>query len=435
MVQTAQPLPAHVPPELVRPFPYILGATTSGDPFAPIAEIHRGPDVFWAERVVNGVDGAWVPRRAEDIRAVFFDNEHFSIRGFPPFARLLGESWYLVPVELDPPEHGLFRSAFNPLFTPKRMALLEDKIRLYACDYIERFRERGRCEFMRDFAFEFPIKVFLELMGLPQDRLEQFLAWEHCLLHDADLERLKQATREVNAYLREECDDRRRNPRDDLITFGVEVEVGGRRMTDDELTGFCFNLFIGGLDTVSTNLGLIFRHLAEHPADQARLRENPRMIPHAIDEMMRAYPCILNSRECIKDTTLGGVAILRGDKVMLPTFLAGRDPDEFPEPERVILDRQPRHVTFGYGVHLCIGMHLARREMRIAMEEFLAAIDDFAIEPGAVIESYLAAIIQPIALPLVWSPGPAGLNGRAKTAGRAAASLNGVRTSMAAGTA
>jgi cytochrome P450 len=118
-----------------------------------------------------------------------------------------------------------------------------------------------------------------------------------------------------------------RPPRDDLISFGVEVEVDGRRMTDDELTGFCFNLFIGGLDTVSTNLGLIFRHLAERTDHQATLRANSAMIPDAILALMRAYPCILNSRQCVEDTSIGGVTIRRGDKVMLPTFLAGRDPD------------------------------------------------------------------------------------------------------------
>jgi cytochrome P450 len=400
----ATPLPSHVSPDQVRPFPYILGAKTTADPFSYIAEIHRGPDMFWAERAINGIDGAWVPRRAADIERVFLDNEHFTIRGFPPFARLVGESWYLVPTELDPPEHGRFRSAFNPRFTPQRMARLEDRIRAYARDYIAGFRDAGACEFMRDFAFEFPIKVFLELMGLPQDRLEQFLAWEHGLLHDADLDHIRQAVLDVNACLREECADRRARPRDDLISFGVEVEVDGRRMTDDELTGFCFNLFIGGLDTVSTNLGLIFRHLAERTDHQATLRASPAMIPDAILELMRAYPCILNSRQCIKETSIGEVTIRPGDKVMLPTFLAGRDPERYADPDEVILDRRPRHVTFGYGVHLCLGMHLARRELRIAMEEFLTGIPEFRIADGAVIESYLASIIQPVRLPLAWKP-------------------------------
>jgi cytochrome P450 len=120
--------------------------------------------------------------------------------------------------------------------------------------------------------------------------------------------------------------------------------------------------------------------------------------------MMRAYACILNSRECIKETTVRGITIRVGDKIMLPAFLAGRDPEEYPDPDEVVLDRKPRHVTFGFGPHVCIGIHLARREMRIAMEELLAGLPEFRLAPGAVIESYLAGIIQPITLPLVWKP-------------------------------
>ncbi|WP_242127347.1 cytochrome P450 [Sphingobium sp. Sx8-8] len=395
-------LPAHVSPEQVRPFPYILGHKTTADPYSFVPEIRNYPPIFWAEKVINGVDGAWVPRRAEDVRKVFSDSEHFTVRDMAPFARLCGESWFLVPAEVDPPLHTVLRSTVNPLFTPKKMALLEGKIRQYAREYVREMAPRGQCNFMNDFAFEFPIRVFLELMGLPQERVAEFLSWEHSLLHEPDIAKIIDATRAVNAYLAEECESRRRAPRDDLITFAVQADVKGRPMTDDEITGFCFNLFIGGLDTVSTNMGLQFRHLAERPDHQATLRENPEKIPAALDELMRAYSPILNRRECIKEVEIAGQKILPGDKIMVPAFLAGRDPEEFPNPDEVILDRKPRHVTFGYGVHTCIGMHLARREMRIGMEEFLSGIPEFRIAPGAVVESYLAGTIQPVEIPLVW---------------------------------
>jgi cytochrome P450 len=167
--------------------------------------------------------------------------------------------------------------------------------------------------------------------------------------------------------------------------------------------GFCFNLFIGGLDTVSTNMAWQFHHLAERHDHQATLRANPGMIPHAIDEMMRYYAAVATSRECIKETKLGDVTVKPGDKILLATFLGGHDPAAFKDPEQVILDRGPRHVSFGYGPHLCIGMHLARREMRIALEEFLSLIPEFSLAPDADIAYYLAAIIQPIQLPLVWA--------------------------------
>lgn len=397
------PTPPHVPTDLIRPFPYILGATTKLKPHSFIPAMHEGPPVFWAERVYNGIRGAWVPRRLEDLRAVYNDTEHYCARDFAPFSKLIGEEWFLVPAEADPPHHAVLRGLVNPVFTPKKMAALEEKIRGYARDYVLSFKDRGHCEFMADFAFEFPIKVFLELMGLPQDRVGEFMLWEHKLLHEPDINEIVKATRAVVDYLREEIEDRRRNPRDDLISFGVQTEHNGRKLSDNELMGFCFNLFIGGLDTVSTNMAWQFLHLAEHPEHQAMLRANPEMIPGAIDEMMRVYAAVATSRECIKETTLNGVTVKPGDKVLLATFLAGHDPEAYPDPETVILDRNARHVSFGFGLHLCIGMHLARREMRIALEEFLANVPEFRIAPDADITYYLAAIVQPIELPLVWN--------------------------------
>ena len=396
------PTPAHVPPELIRPFPYILGARTKLRPHSFIAAIHEGPEVFWAERACSGYRGAWVPRTLEHLHTVYNDNVNFRARDSAAFAKLLGEDWFLVPAEADPPVHGTLRSMVNPVFTPKRMAALEDKIRWYARDIILAMRDRGSCEYMRDFAFEFPIKVFLELMGLPQHEVGRFLAWEHKLLHESDLNEIIKATRAVVDYLREQIEDRRRNPGDDLISYGVQVDKDGRTLSEDELLGFCFNLFIGGLDTVSTNMAWQFLHLAEHPEHQRTLRENPAMIPAAIDEMMRVYAAVATSRECVNETRLGDVTVMPGDKVLLATFLAGHDPAAYPDPETVVLDRAPRHVSFGYGPHLCIGMHLARREMRIGLEEFLALVPEFSVAPEADIDFYLAAIVQPIALPLVW---------------------------------
>jgi cytochrome P450 len=396
------PTPAHVPAGLIRPYPFILGAKSKQQPHSFIRAIHDGPEIFWAERATSGIQGAWIPRTLDLLHQIYNDTTHFTVRDSAPFARLIGESWYSVPSEVDPPLHALLRSMVNPVFTPKRMAVLEDKIRQYAREYILAFKTRGGCEFMTDFAFEFPIKVFLELMGLPQERVGQFMAWEHKLLHEPDINEVIAGTRAVVAYLREEIADRQKHPRDDLVTYGIQVEKDGRRLTADELVGFCFNLFIGGLDTVSTNMAWQFHHLAQHPDHQAILRRDPAMIPAAIEEMMRVYAAVATARECIRPVEIGGVSIMPGDKVMLATYLAGHDPAAYADPEAVIIDRAPRHVSFGYGLHLCIGMHLARREMRIALEEFLKEIPTFRIAPDADITYYLAAIMQPIQLPLAW---------------------------------
>lgn len=396
--------PPHVPADLVRDYPIKMGGLVEENPFdRMIPEIHRTmPPIFYALDAYPGGTPAWIVRRVKDLQAIYYDTESFSNKDFAPFALLVGESWSSLPAETDPPMHGLYRKWVNPLFSPKEMNKLDSKIRDYARDYCTAIKARGSCEFMGEFAFEFPIKVFLELMGLPQEMTAEFLEWEMGLLHTNDLAVIAASTRKVVDYLRGEIADRKANPRDDLISYGVMMPIDGRPLTDDELVGFTFNLFIGGMDTVSTNMAWQFRHLATHPEDQAMLRAKPAMIPDAIEEMMRAYPAVTTFRTCSREVTIGGVTFQPGDKIAMPTSLAGRDPEEYPDADKVILGRKSRYLSFGYGPHLCVGMHLARREMRIALEEFLATIPPFRIQEGCTVKTHTGGILQPETLPLAW---------------------------------
>ena len=212
------------------------------------------------------------------------------------------------------------------------------------------------------------------------------------------------AARKSVDFLRSEIDKRRDNPPDDLFGAALRGQVDGRPLNDDELIGFTFNLFIGGLDTVSTNIGLQMLHLAEHPDDQRYLRANPERIPRAIEELMRAYAPVTTFRTCTRDIEFGGVQMKAGDKVAMMTTLVARDPEEFDNPGEIRLDRNPRHVSFGFGVHSCIGVHLARRELKIAMEEMLARIPEFRLAPGHTVRRWIG-MIAPVELPLVWHPG------------------------------
>ncbi len=398
-------IPDHVPEELVKDFPYIFGMTTKEEPHLEWApQIHaQGQDIFYAPHAYPGCTPAWVVRRMDHLREIYFDTDTFSSKDFSPYAKLIGENWTNTPAEVDPPNHAKYRKMANPLFTPKAVSSLDDKIRKYAVDYVEAFRHRGECEFMGEFAFEFPIKVFLELMDFPLEHTRKFLEWEYDLLHVSDMGKMAEATRNVVGFLREQIEDRRKAPRDDMISYALKVDVDGAKLNDDELVGFSFNLFIGGLDTVSTNMGLQFTHLARNPEDQEFLRNNPDEIPHGIDELMRAYAAVTTFRTCRKETEFHGVKMMPGDKVMMSTTLAGRDPVEFENPGKVDFSRRPRHVSFGYGPHTCIGMHLAKREMRIALEEFLGRIPQFSIKSGHQLEYHLG-MIQPVTLPLVWVP-------------------------------
>ena len=275
------------------------------------------------------------------------DTEHYSARGMSPFSMLVGQTWYLVPAESDPPDHLRFRLLLNPMLAPNRIAKLEDKIRQYARESLVALRGQGGCEFVADFAFEFPIRVFLELMGLPQEEIRQFLAWEDAILRNRDRESMAAAIRQITGYLAEQCEGRRRNPQNDLLTLGVQAEAAGK-LTEDQLTGFCFNLFVGGLDTVSTNMSSHFRHLAEHPEQQAFLRAHPERIPDALDELMRVYAGVTTSRRCIAETKIGEARILPGDMVMLPTILAGHDPEAYHESRNRRLRQKaaPRQFRF-----------------------------------------------------------------------------------------
>lgn len=403
VIDVDRSIPAHVSEEMIRDWPFQFGTTHKGNPYVDVVDpVHaRYPNIFFTRDAYPGAQPAWVVRGFEDISTIYKDNVNFINMGFAPFAMLTGEYWHLVPAEMDPPKHGRYRAMIFPLFTPKAVRALEAKVSDYASHYIDQFKNKGDCEFMSEFAFEFPIKVILDLIGLPQDMVGQFMAWETDLLHGHDLETIASATKNVVAYLRSEIEDRKRNPREDLLTFGINAEVDGTKMTDNEVLGFAFNLFIGGLDTVSTNLGLQFWHLANHAEDQAKLRANPDLIPDAIEEMLRAYAAVSTFRTVANQVEVGGVTMMPGDKVIMSTTLAGRDPAAWPNPAAVNFSRKPQHVSFATGPHLCLGLHLARRDLTFAMTRFFKDVPQFRLAPGAETEFHLG-MIQPLALPLVW---------------------------------
>ncbi|MAT52220.1 MAG: cytochrome [Porticoccaceae bacterium] len=404
MTTASNTIPDHVPPELVTEFPLILGSFSKENPWQTLVpQACEGPPASYARGIYPGEGGAaWLFRRKEDVNRVFFDTEHFSNRGWSSFARFIGETWNQVPTEMDPPDHTMFRVALNPLFSPPRMKAMEDDLRRRARNLIDTFKDKGECQLMTDFAFPFPVAVVLDMMNLPQDRLWDFQKWEHGLLHSGKLEVMQEATRNVVDYLREVIAERKQNPGDDLISAAIKSEVDGRKWTDDELVGYGFNLFIGGLDTVTANIGNQVRYLAENPDAQNKLRENPELVAGAVEEFMRVFAAVTTFRVCVKETEIAGVTVKPGDKIAMCTTVAGRDPEAYENPHEVRLDRKATHLSFAVGPHFCLGVHLARRELRIALEELLAALPEFRIKPGEIITSQVGGIIQPTTLPLVW---------------------------------
>jgi cytochrome P450 len=383
MSEGARPIPDHVPHDRVRSFDIVGDPDMARCPFARATRLHdEAPRMFW-----NTADpyfgGAWVPTRAEDIRFILDHPEIFTSKGQTQFAKFAGQNWDIIPLEIDPPEHGKYRRMLNPLFSPPAVELLAPRIVARATELIDRLVDVGECEFMTAFGRPFPVSVFLELMGLPDDQTDTFMAWEHDLLHNYDMTRRGAAIAEVGDYLLALASERRARPTGDLTSFVVAARVDGRLLTDDEVLGTLFVLFMGGLDTVLSTLGLFFLHLAEHPDQQALLRAAPERIDRAVDELMRRYSPVSVNRQCARDIEIGGARLKAGDWVSVTQSLGSLDPEAFEQPYEVHFDRRNnRHFGFSFGPHFCLGSHLARRELGVALREWLARVPMWRVKPG-----------------------------------------------------
>jgi cytochrome P450 len=395
-------VPSHVPPGLVHRFDFRtdLGAC----PHATIAKLHEGARIFYSP--VSHQDrgaasaGTWVLTKAEDIRYMLQRADLFS--SAQPRAHAMGETWKLIPLEIDPPEHAKYRAPLNPLFSPARVKLLEERMRALATELIAQLEGKGECEFIAAFGELYPVAIFLELMGLPRSDLPRFRDWADTIVHDRD--RRGEAMRMVKEFLQAKITERRAEPGDgDLITEVIEMTVDGRPFNDDEVIGTVFLLFIGGLDTVVSSLAYHFRYLAENPQDQARLRADSSLIPNAVEELFRAYSVVTTGRFATEDTEIAGVQIKKGDMVTGSTVLSNTDPAEFADPQQTDLTRSPnRHNAFSFGPHRCLGSHLARREIQIAIEEWLNRVPPFRVRPGTEFHTLGGGVLGMEALPLVW---------------------------------
>jgi cytochrome P450 len=288
-----------------------------------------------------------------------------------------------IPEMLDPPEHTRWRQLLSPHFTPKAIEALDDKVRARAVELIEPLVAKGRCDVLGDFAWQFPTTIFLELMGLPVDELDRFMAWEAAILHHVDQERelAVAAMFEVMGYFRGLLAERRDAPRDDLLSQSLTWQIDGASIPEDDLLSWCLLMFMAGLDTVSTQLAYSLFHLASVPADRRRIVAEPTLIPTAIEELLRVYSFVAPGRKVMEDSEVSGCPVAKGDRIMVALGSANRDPAEFDRPTEVVIDRTPNnHVAFGLGPHRCLGSHLARRELRIALEEWHARIPEYRLD-------------------------------------------------------
>jgi cytochrome P450 len=354
----------------------------------------------------NAFGGVDVMRRAD----VEFALQHPAIFSSAMSAVDLGQSVPLIPLQVDPPDHSKYRKLLDPIFAPKRMSALEPDIARMVNELVDGFVDQGSCEFTTALAEPLPSSVFLRLIGLPVSQLPLFLGMKNGILRPqgADLDEIKASQKEsaieVERFFAEELADRRKKPKDDLLSMFATAEVGGERLTDDEILGICFLFLIAGLDTVTDSLECFFAYLAQHPEQRRLLVEDPSIIPSAVEELLRwETPVTMVARVATTDTEVSGCPIKKGAGVALGIGSANTDEEALPDAFVVDLTRNAKHMAFGAGVHRCLGSHLARVELRTTLREWHRRIPDYEVAPGTTL-NFMFGLRQVDALPLVWNP-------------------------------
>jgi cytochrome P450 len=322
----------------------------------------------------------------------------------------------MIPLQIDPPDHRKFRKILDPLFAPRRMAELEEPLTKLVNDLMDRFEGRDEIDFAAEFSIPFPSQVFLTLLGLPLDETPRFLAMKDGIIRPEHVTGSlrgsqiavahQRATADsIYAYFDEVLDQRQIEGRDDILTTFLHVEVDGHRLTREDILDICFLFLIAGLDTVTASLDCFFAYLAQHPEQRRRLAEDPSIIPAAVEELLRwESPVTTVARVAVHDTELGGCPVRAGQHVSVLIGSANTDDAEFGDGDEVRFDRDPnRHLAFGGGIHRCLGSHLARHELRVAVREWHRRFPDYSIKPGHTL-SYTPGVRSIDHFPMILGP-------------------------------
>ncbi|HLN17884.1 MAG TPA: cytochrome P450 [Acidimicrobiales bacterium] len=331
----------------------------------------------------------------------------------------LGNVRPLIPLNVDPPQHAKYRKLMDPLFAPKRMEEQEEDITRRFNGFVDAFIDRGECNFSEELADIFPASVFLGLLGLPEDELRMFLDLRDGILHpekmdpDAlfDLDKRRAVNKvtgeKIYAYFSGLIEERRRQPADDIITRFLQAEIDGEHLSADDILDVCFLFLIAGLDTVSDSLTCFFAYLARSPEHRRQIVEDPSVIPAAVEELLRWESPVPAGvpRVATQEVELPtGEVMATGTAVVVSYGAANIDESAFPDAFDVRFDRDSNpHIAFGAGVHRCLGSHLARRELRIALREWHQRIPEYRIKPGHEALEYPPGLRHVKDLTLSWS--------------------------------
>ncbi|MGW0039448.1 cytochrome P450 [Gordonia sp. NPDC003376] len=369
----------------------------------------KGPVVY-----STAYGGHWIVTRYDEIHEVLRDPETFSSY---PNNLVTNEAFgKFIPIELDPPEHTGYRKALQPLFGPARMKKLTDDIRDVVNDLIDGFGATGEAEYIAEFAHELPARIFLALMDWPISDAPLFTEATDVVLfgkpggtEQESLEARAIAGMQMLGYFQKMVDERRANPGDDITSTLIHTEVeladGTRLLTDEELNRMFFLLLIAGLHTVQGSLAWAIVHLVNNPEQRAELIADPTMIPSAVEEILRIEAAVVPGRRATRDVVLGGQTIAAGEQLILMLCSANRDAGEFDDPDSLDVTRKPnRHLSFGGGNHRCLGSHLARIELTIALEELHRRIPDYRLVDSDPPVFHASQVRGCVRMPIVFTP-------------------------------
>jgi cytochrome P450 len=296
----------------------------------------------------------------------------------------------LIPLQIDPPHHRNYRKLLDPIFAPRQIALLEGQTRELVRELIGAVADQGGCNFHAAVAEPLPSTVFLQLLGLPVSRAQEFVRLKDGIIrppvstHEERVEYTSEVGREIYAVLQEAIDERTEQRSDDFLSMFLDAEVDGHRLTNDDVLDIGYLFFLAGLDTVTASLDCMLAYLAQHDGQRRRLVEHPSLLHHAIEEMLRwETPVQAVVRITTEDTEVGGCPIAAGRVVTVMLGSANTDERAWPDHDTVDFDRaENRHIAFGGGAHRCLGSHLARMELRATLDEWHRVIPDYRVRDG-----------------------------------------------------
>jgi cytochrome P450 len=355
--------------------------------------------------------GTWLPVTHEHVREIAYDTENFTSRAvvvstvIPEDPAPIGGA---PPITSDPPFHHEARKLLLPPFAPKKIEAWEEEVRILCRDLLDVMANdvaAGRTiDAAVQYAQNIPVNVIARMLGFPLEDQDLFRGFVHDVLEGINLDpQERQANGDrLDAYITSQIEDHIANPRDDLTSYLLNVELMGEKLAPAHVSGTIILLLLAGIDTTWSAIGSSLWHLATHPDDLRRLREEPALMSTAIEELLRFYAPVTMARLVAQDHDFHGCPMKTDEWVLLPFPAANLDPQTFPRADEVVLDRaENRHAAFGLGIHRCLGSNLARLELRVAIEEFIARFPRFELARGREgVEWSLGQIRGPRVLPI-----------------------------------